>query len=132
MNNPNLLGLLTAPTRVGSGVLLGTRPKSLINGKRNPEYSKWWRVNNPEKWKLMHDRAQKKWVKNNPEKHRECQRRYEPKYRAALREQGIVHTKDECKCVSCGMVFTKDAALLRGFKCLSGARGFNVICDECA
>ena len=54
------------------------KPPSLINGKRNPAYHKWWKKNNKKKvreyhaqWQTVNPKAvatyNKKWKKNNPD-----------------------------------------------------------------
>ena len=92
--------------------LLGARPPSTINGKRNPEYLKWYRRTKPEKYRQQHNRdvELKKQADHNANKR-------------AFR--------DECKCIECGMIFKRDDAILRGFRFLKNA-GNRVVCDECA
>jgi hypothetical protein len=70
----------------------------------------------------------RKWNREHPESMKAAQKRLAAK----RREQGIVHTQNECRCLSCGMIFNKDEALLRGFKTFKCNRDYRVICDECA
>lgn len=97
---------------VRSSDLLCARPPARLNGKANPEYSRWYRRANPEKYRKQHDRDEA--IK----KHRD----HEANKRVF---------RDECLCAECGMIFKRDDAILRGFRFLKYA-GNRVLCDECA
>ena len=90
------------------------------------------KAKDPEKWGARNRKNALKWKRANPERwavlHRRAQRKYE---KTTLHERNIIVNKDECKCISCGMVFKKDDALLRGYKTLKG-NNYRIICDECA
>ena len=106
---------------IGCTDWLGARPPALIGGKRNPEYTRWYRRMKPESVTNY----------NRSEKAKACRKRYYPKAQAAMHDSGKITPRNECKCVECGMTYKRDDAILRGFRFLKYARN-RVVCDECA
>jgi hypothetical protein len=114
-----------SPTTCGAAVrssdLLGARHPAVIGGKRNPEYTRWYRRMKPESVTNY----------NNSEKGKACRKRHAPKVKAAKHEAGQP-AENQTKCVDCGSVYDRIEAHIRGFRILKGNRGYRCICDECA
>ena len=102
--------LLSAPSDMNANQIV--KPPSRINGKPNPEYPKWWRKANPEKWALIHRRGQKKYAKGT------------------LHDRNVIANKDEVFCLECQRLFYHEDALVNGFRFLRGGSN-RVICNEC-
>jgi hypothetical protein len=97
------------------------RPPALLpNGKRNKDYTRWYRQMNPDSVKDY----------NCSDKGKACAKRHYAKHKTAMHEQNKVTYCDECKCVVCEMVFKKVDAILRGFRFQRYAGNLGV-CEEC-
>lgn len=102
------------------------RPPARIDGKRNPEYSQWYRQRN----------AAALATYNRSEKARACKDRYYRKVKESKHAAGQC-TETQTKCIECGMVIERAEAYLRGFRVFAGpvkggGRGYRCICNECA
>ncbi len=90
------------------------KPPASINGKKNSDYTKWWRLEHPDKWREIHSRQT------------ETRRK---------KEHDIIGCRsylDESKCVECGLIFRKKDIEFDGHLTLpSGRRGCRIICKDC-
>jgi len=118
------------PNVVSADLLaVGRPPAKLPNGKRNPEYTRWYRQQKPESYQVY----------NASEKAKACRAKYRATDKAASvnrarlegkRDRNEVIKQDQCKCVECGMVFDSLTAALEGFRHLRRNR-YMGICNSC-
>jgi hypothetical protein len=96
-------------------------PSYLPNGKRNPDYQRWYKSQNPEKQKEY----SKKW--NNSERGKA----YKLLHDEVKKSQNLTARQGETICLECNMSFSREDARLRGFKFFRGYGGARCICDVC-
>lgn len=93
-----------------------------MNGKRNPEYTRWYRRMKPESVTNY----------NRSDKAKACRKRNYEKAQSKLHDLKGKRYENQTKCVECGQVFDRNEAHIRGYKMFPGNRGYRCICDECA
>ena len=110
----------TAYARTTPASEIGVRPPAKINGKRNPEYTRWYRHTNPEKVTRY----------NCSEKAKACRKRYYPKLKKLRHPEGQC-TESQTKCIECQTIFDREEAKMRGVRFLKGNRGYRCVCNVC-
>ena len=113
---------------------VGRPPARLPNGKKNPEYTRWYRTTpqgraSVEKWNKGDG------LKTAMTKYRATEKAQvtAEKRVAKKRDRNEVVREDQCKCAECGMVFDRIAAALEGFRHLPRNRYMGVcgLCNSC-
>lgn len=97
-----------------------TRPRAYINGKHNPEYTRWWRRMNPE--------SAYRWQKSA--KGKAANKKAKAAQRARARDNNKLANKGEVICVGCRRLFTEVYAINNGFSFRPGRN--RITCTDCS